>query len=402
MSTSHQLIKNNSSKKIKKELTFLQKCIILANITKDKKKKLINSFDNIPMVKFYTAQLSQDNFVYSKIKGALCFFYEEVDKKKNYFLQIYDVKNFTLAFSLQMNQKFVKAIIKMDEKNFFCIPSKFIIFGFKFNSKDSMEKFLKILTCEKEPDKNTLDMNLKSYDINCDNKEASKIIKEIKTNFDKNNKLFGKESGVKVENEKNIFAKFEDIYNLVNCIEYDEINKKFNIFVEKTYNTNIIKKYIDKYKNSKDKNSLNIQIIFNDYTHIFSKNAYVDILINNLMNNFSEIRRLTTFRREHLKRYKKKTGEAKRGNSDYNINVTTSSSNCDKRNSAIIPQPKFNTNNDLKRTNAVIDKSKNISYLSRKSSTLSSNVKILEEVPEEDVDHLKKFDDEKKTKKTKK
>ena len=48
-----------------------------------------STFNSVPLVKLYTANLNQEKFVYSKIRGALCFVAEEIDKKDQYFLQIY-------------------------------------------------------------------------------------------------------------------------------------------------------------------------------------------------------------------------------------------------------------------------------------------------------------------------
>ena len=85
MSASNQLIKKTSNENFKNELSDTQKFIILASLSQEKKKILINSFDNIPIVKLYTASLDAENFLYSNIRGALCFLYEQGDNKKNYY-----------------------------------------------------------------------------------------------------------------------------------------------------------------------------------------------------------------------------------------------------------------------------------------------------------------------------
>ena len=144
MSTSNQTKKPSNEKNISKDLSYTQKCIILASIASDKKKTMINLYDNIPIVKLYTANLKQENFIYSKIKGPLFFLYEEENKKMNYYLQIYDPKSLSLAFNLQINQKMIKDLIELED-NFICLPSKYHFLGFKFASNDSMKKFLIIL-----------------------------------------------------------------------------------------------------------------------------------------------------------------------------------------------------------------------------------------------------------------
>ena len=119
--------KNNKQQNIikNKELSYTQKCMILANIFTDKKKILINLYDNMPLVKLYSAGFNQENFIYSKIRGALCFILEEGDKDK-YFLQIYDIKNNSLAFNLPVNQLMIKELIRIENNNtFFCLQTKF-------------------------------------------------------------------------------------------------------------------------------------------------------------------------------------------------------------------------------------------------------------------------------------
>ena len=80
----------------------------------------------------------------------------------------------------------------------------------------------------------------------------------------------------------------DELYRITNCIEYSEINNKINIFIDKTINTFRIKSYIDAYRNSKNRNALPYKIIFNDYSQIKNKKAYVEILVRNLIRNFEE------------------------------------------------------------------------------------------------------------------
>ena len=411
MSISNQLVKKTSNEDKNKEISYTKKCIILAKIASDKKKTLINLCDNIPIIKLYTANLKQENFIYSNIKGLLCFLYEEEKKKIIYYLQIYDLKYLSLVFNLQVNQKMVSDIIEL-ENNFVCLPTKYHFLGFKFRSNDSMKNFLKIFSCQKEPDKKIVEQNIKARDFKCIYKDILKNIKDIKSNFEKKYKSIDSVSG-KTEKgkDKNNFQQLDELYYLVNCIEYDEGNKKFNIFIDRTFNPNIIKSYIDIYKNSKNKNSLNLKIIFDDYTHINNKNIYIDLLINNLMNNFTEEKRLIIFKREHKKRHDKEDfEEQKRINSDFYITKSSSSSNDydDKiRNSAIIPKGNFNFNNELQRKgNIAIDKNKINNQLQRKSniaidknklkaSATFNKIDSIKEEPEEDIDHLKNFNKEK-------
>ena len=408
MSSSKQLNKTPSSEITNKVISYTQKCVILAKIASDKKKTLINLYDNIPIIKLYTANLRQENFIYSRIKGLLCFLYEEEKKKLTFYLQIYDLKNLSLVFNLQVNQKMVNDTIEL-ESNFICLPTKYHFLGFKFSSNDSMKKFLKIFSCQSEPDKKLIEQNIKARDFKCTYKDILKNIKDLKSNFEKKYKAIDSASGkLDKEKDKNNFHLLDELFYLVNCIEYDEHNKKFNIFIDRTFNPNIIKSYIDTYKNTKNKNGLNFKIIFDDYTHINNKNIYIDLLINNLLNNFTEEKRLIIFKREHKKRHDKEDfEEQKRINSDFYLTKTSSSSTASKdnnekyRNSAIIPKGNFS--NELKRKgNIANDKKKE----QLKVSATFNKIDSIKEVPEEDVDHLKKFNDKEKgnekNKKTKK
>ena len=402
MASSKQLIPKTPNESTNKGLTYTQKCVILAKIASDKKKTLINLYENIPIIKLYTANLKQENFIYSNIKGLFCFLYEEDKKKYTYYLQIYDLKYLSLVFNLQVNQKMVNDLIELDN-NFICLPTKYHFLGFKFSSNDSMKKFLKIFSCKSEPDKKLLEQNIKARDFKCTYKDILKIIKDLKSNFEKKIKAIDSSSGKPdKEKDKHNFQKLDELYYLVNNIEYDEDNKKFNIFIDRTFNPDLIKSYIDIYKNTKNKNSLNFKIIFDDYTHINNKNIYIDLLINNLMNNITEEKRLITFKREHKKRHDKEDfEEQKRINSDFYLSKTSSTSkdNNEKvRNSAIIPKGNFN--NELQRKgNIANDRNKN----KLKASATFNKIDSIKEVPEEDIDHLKKFNEKEneKNKKTK-
>ena len=162
----------------------------------------------------------------------------------------------------------------------------------------------------------------------------------------------------------------------------------------------MIKTFIDTYKDTKNKNSLNLKIIFDDYTHIFNKKTYIDILINNLMNNFSEAKRLIIFKREHKKRHDKEDfEESKRINSEYYVTKSTSSNasndNDKARNSAVVPNSNFN--NSLQRKgNIAADRNKTKEAF--KASLTFNKINSIKEEPEEDIDHLKQFNEKEKEK----
>ena len=188
---------------------------------------------------------------------------------------------------------------------------------------------------------------------------------------------------------------------IIQLIVLNMMRKRFNIFIDKTFDPLMIKTFIDTYKDTKNKNSLNLKIIFDDYTHIFNKKTYIDILINNLMNNFSEAKRLIIFKREHKKRHDKEDfEESKRINSEFYVTKSTSSNDNDKtRNSAIIANSNFN--NSLQRKgNIAADRNKTKEAF--KASLTFNKINSIKEEPEEDIDHLKQFNEKEKEKEKKK
>ena len=309
-----------SVKKRGKELTFIQKCIIMANIFQDQNKHVINSFNNIPYVKLYTSNIEDEKFVYSKIKGALMLIHEENNDNSNFFLQIYNINNYSMEFNFQISQILLDKKI-VDEK-FIGIPTKNYCIGFKFSSDDSMKNFLLSLKCEK-PD---YYINERVKEFECENSEIQKLIKSIKENLDKKLKNIYKEN-LSIEQENTSFQKLEELYYLTNNIEYSELNDKINIFVDQNINPLAIKLYIDSYKNKIDKNSLPYKIVFNDYNKISNKKNYVDILVNNLINNFEEEKNLISLQKQHKKK---------------NAKEEISKNNMNFRSSAMIRNPNFN------------------------------------------------------------
>ena len=152
---------NNSVVKKEKELSFIQKCIMIANIFQDPNKYIVNAFNNIPYVKLYTANLTDEKYVYSNIKGGLFLIYEENDKTINFFLQIYDINTYSLVFNLPLNSKLLNGVV-IDEK-FFCVQTRNYYIGFKFSSNDSMKFFRFILNCEKP--KSDVNEKAKNFDL---------------------------------------------------------------------------------------------------------------------------------------------------------------------------------------------------------------------------------------------
>ena len=316
-----KITKDNSVPKKGKELSFIQKCIMIANIFQDPNKYIVNAFNNIPYVKLYTANLTDEKYIYSNIKGGLFLIYEENEKSTNFFLQIYDINTYSLVFNFPINANLISSVVI--EEKFFCVQTKNYYIGFKFSSNDSMKYFRLILNCEKPK----MDINEKAKKFECQNSEMLKMIKSVKDNLDKKLKNIDKEND-KLNKEKNCFIKLDELYRLIKCIEFSEINNKINIFFDKTINPYSIKSYIDSYKNTKDRNALPYKVVFNDYNQINNKKIYVGILVKNLINNFEEEKKLIVFKREHKKRHAKEE-YAKNNNNDI-------------RSSAMISRPKYN------------------------------------------------------------
>ena len=139
-------------------------------------------------------------------------------------------------------EEFKVKSIYSNNNNFLCFPTKFHFLGFKFYSKDSHDKFLKILLCDTEQNIKKYDINIKSRDFKCTYKDIIKVIKDIKTDFEKKTKDIDNFSGnAKNEKDKAKTSSFQLKY------------KKFNIFIDKTFNPKIIQTYTDIYKNIKKK-----------------------------------------------------------------------------------------------------------------------------------------------------
>ena len=109
------IMQSQSSEIQGKQISFMQKCIIMANIFNEENKFVVNPFNNIPYVKLYTANLTIEKFVYTKIKGALILIYEENKGKTDFFLQIYDINDYSLVFSLPINKKLLEGVIILEE-----------------------------------------------------------------------------------------------------------------------------------------------------------------------------------------------------------------------------------------------------------------------------------------------
>ena len=92
------------------------------------------------------------------------------------------------------------------------------------------------------------------------------------------------------------------------------------------------------------------KIIFNDYSQIKNKRAYIEILVRNLINNFEEEKRLIIFKKEHKKRHEKE---------------------------------EYSKNNDIRNSSILLKTNINIEDKNKFKNSILSNIKTIKEEDEE-------------------
>ena len=470
-------------------ISFTKRCILMSKIALSKNLILLNSFDFFPLVKLYIADQNQENFIYSKIKGVICFFKEnenlikkeatstinqeeeeqktvakdsensenfnnknkddeqkdsnnnkiekigdqkedqknkqekteknndssnnnndnknEIENTKKeiiFHFQIFDINNYSLLFDLELNEQIIKDYKLLSDNLYYLCINDFCL-GFKFFSADESKYFYEIISKRNEPDQNILQQNNQSLEISSnDQNDIKKTIKNIKNDLkNKFHDISVKKTSLKQNDiEKTKFFNFipyNDLYKLLMNIEYDENNNRFNFFIYKNMNLKLIKNIIEEYaqiKNSDAEFGYPIKIIFNDYTHIFDKDSYINLLITNIISNINEIKRINIFRREHMKKdeseIEQEQQELKRANSQYYSNnsnrssLVTNTSPSNLRNSAMLP-------NSVSQSKL----GKNVkSNIDMRRSEANRNLKdfkdVIEELPEEDNNEGKSLD----------
>ena len=150
-------------------------------IAQEKNIILINYFHKIPIVRLYTADSTFENFVYSKIKGAFCLFMskEKDIKNRKFYFHIYDLKDYSLLFNMEVKKEYMQYITQYKE-DFYFMELRQSFIGFKFLSKESGRLFFLLLN--EDPKKEIIEqnegaMNIKPKDIS---KTTTKIIDYIK------------------------------------------------------------------------------------------------------------------------------------------------------------------------------------------------------------------------------
>ena len=156
------------------EMNFTQKCILMSIVAKEKNLVLVNSFNNIPFVKLYTAKQDNEIFIYSKIKGALCLFARKDPNKKLFCLRIYNIDNYSIVFNMELQKDHLKYFTQYND-DFYYMQLRESLLGFKFNSRQSGKNFHNIL--KEEPKMEVLEQNEKSMSIK--SKDISKTINKV-------------------------------------------------------------------------------------------------------------------------------------------------------------------------------------------------------------------------------
>ena len=316
------------------EINFTKRCILMSVISQEKNIVLINSFHKIPIVKLFTADSTSENFIYSKIKGAFCLFMskEKDPNNRKYFFRIYDLKDYSLLFNIEIRKEYMQYITQYKE-DFYFLELRESFLGFKFLSKESGRLFFLLLN--EDPKKEVLDqneraMNIKSKDIA---KTTNKVIDYIKMRLKYTFENSGKASGTNYRKrdissqKKELFptmiindkkgeyldtSKIPEIELLVNNIEIDDSDSSVLLFTEKNLDYEKCKKLIKKYDNNMENNTtrrrntpnITVNIIDKDCTNIINKNAYIEIMVKNMLNSIRTQKRLDIFMQEHKKRHK--------------------------------------------------------------------------------------------------
>ena len=316
------------------EINFTKRCILMSVIAQDKSLILINSFHKIPVVKLFTADPSSENFIYSKIKGAFCYLMSKDSKNRKYFLRIYDLKDYSLAFNMEIKKEHQQYITQY-RADFYFMELRQSFLGFKFLSPDSARIFFVLLG--EDPKKEIIEQNEKSMNIKP--KEISKTITKVLDYIKMRLKYKFENSGKMVINtttgykKRDVSSQKKDNFQimnindkngeyletsiipemdlLINNLEIDDIDSGVLLFTERKLNyekcQKILKKYEKILENSvRRRNGTNcpINIIDKDCMNIFNKNLYTELMIKNMINNIRTQKRLDIFKQEHKKRHK--------------------------------------------------------------------------------------------------
>ena len=295
------------TKKKNNELSFTSKCIIFANIQNEIDKNLINAFDFTPVVKLYTSNTKQENFNYSKIKGPM-FLFQDSKKEDIFFIRIYDIKDYSLRFNLEINSETRKNYLKI-EPNFYCFSFKFGCIGFQFSSSEDAEMFKNMLDAG-AIETEALDEyeQYKSFPLKDSDNLYLDVIDNLVAKFGELYQIItlGEELDQNFHQVTQylIFSGFLELSQLVCNTEFDYEDNLYNIYIDKKYSIKLFRKMFYSYKS----NLYPLRPIVHDYLNVYNKSNYVDLLVGHLMNNFKEQIQIYKKRKENNLKEKNKKG----------------------------------------------------------------------------------------------
>ena len=276
------------TKKKNNVLSFTSKCIIFANIQNETDKNLINSFDFTPVVKLYTSTTKQETFNYSKIRGPL-FLFQDSKKEDIFYIRIYDIKDYSLRFNLEINSETRKNYMKI-EPNFYCFYFKFGCIGFQFSSSKDAEMFKNMLDAG-AIEREALDEyeQYKSFLLKDSDNLYLDVIDGLVAKFGKLYQIItlGEELDQNFHQVSQylIFSGFLELSQLVCNTEFDYEDNLYNIYIDKKYSLKLFRKMFYSYNKS---HLYPLRPIVHDYLNVYNKSNYVDLLVGHLMNNFKE------------------------------------------------------------------------------------------------------------------
>ena len=293
----------NQNEKKSMELSFTQKCIMVSNILYEKDKLLLNSFDFIPLVKLYTSNMRKEKFNYTKIKGGLVIFQDKEKPEKNYHIRIYDSKDYSIQFNLEINKETKKNYIKL-EPNFYCFNLKMGCIGFLFGSDKEAEKFKSLLINGPDPKAQDEFNQFNYFKLKDSDNIFLDVIDLLMADMEKKYEVITYDKMNKSLHEINqylIFSGFLDQSKLLCNTQFDYEDHLFNIYVDRKYPKKIFYKM---FHNFNLDYFYPFRPIYDDSLIIQNKSNYIDLLVNHLVNNFKEEVFISKKRKEHMKKEK--------------------------------------------------------------------------------------------------
>ena len=309
----------------KNDLSFTQRCILFAKITRIKDKIILNPFDFIPKVKIYTSSFKQQIFTYTKMKGGLFIIKNKNKKDANkYFIRVYSHKDYSLLFNLEINTETKASYVEI-EPNFYCFCLRVGYIGFKFHSKEEAKRFYDLL--ENDPSQQVMDefgliekLVMKDTDSIYIN-----IIDQIASSLDEG---FQKITGENVKYELNKvdpylqFANFLHLSKLLTNSKFDYQDNVFNIFVNYKFPYKLFKVM---FRNFDLHMLYPLRPVINDCLFIANKDHYIDILVDHTNNNFKQ--QVVIYRKRKGIKAKEKHKNQKKEETSENAKESTKSDN---------------------------------------------------------------------------